>query len=559
MPSALSVRMGGYSIRASLISLSGKPDRLPDKARACYHQTELEWHNNMKKPPLHTTADPDLRRRAEIPPASQRDEALYNDPKDRNFLHEQQVHAVLDSFPDGCLLTGADGKICFANRGAEKLFGYPCEELLTLDISALVLLRVRGDHQQHLNEFFRRPQSRGMDTNGEMGGARKDGSEFPAKISLSPLWLNGEHMVIAVVHDMSELHSTHEAMRIAREFFENTFVAAPAGMAIADLEGRYIKVNPAMCKFVGYSEQELLTMTFMDITHPDDLASNLHFRQCLLDGKFPSFQLEKRYLHKDGREIWALMVVSTVGDKSGKPLYTIGQVLDINQLKRAEQALIESQQQLRSLSVRKEGLLEDERKHTAREVHDELGQLLTALKMDISLLRLRFGQDPTLLGKLDGMRSMAEEAFHVVRQVASNLRPAALDLGLVPAIEWLAKDFSQRWNISCDIDMCGDEIALDAVTATAVFRVVQESLLNVARHAHASEVTISLRCGNRLLLRVEDNGCGFDPSAVSKLPGLGLFGMRERIQALGGTLKIDSGPGMGTKLAIELPYVCEEV
>ncbi|MBI5921957.1 MAG: PAS domain S-box protein [Betaproteobacteria bacterium] len=508
----------------------------------------------MKKPPLPTTADHGLRRRAEIPLTNHRDEALRNDSKGRNFLHEPQVHAVLDTFPDSCLLTGADGRISFANRSAEKLFGYTREELLTLDISALVPPRVRGDHQQHLNEFFHRPQARGMDTKGEMGGVRKDGSEFPARISLSPLWLNGEQMVIAVVHDMSELHSTHEAMRIAREFFENTFVAAPAGMAIADLEGRYIKVNPAMCKFVGYSEQELLKMTFMDITHPDDLASNLYFRRCLLDGEFPSFQLEKRCLHKDGREIRALMGVSTVGDKSGKPLYTIGQVLDIDQLKHAEAALVESQRQLRSLSVHQEGLLEDERRHIAREVHDELGQLLTALKMDISLLRLHFGQDPSLLEKLDSMRTLAEEAFHVVRQVASNLRPAALDLGLAPAIEWLAKDFSQRWDISCNIDMCGDEIALDDVTATTVFRVVQESLLNVARHARANEVTISLQCGNRLLLRVEDNGCGFDPSAISKLPGLGLFGMRERIQALGGTLKIDSGSGMGTKLAIELPF-----
>lgn len=488
----------------------------------------------MKKPPLHTTADHDLS----------------NDAKVRNLLH---VHAVLDALPDGCLLTGADGKIYFANRGAEALFGYTQEELLALDIKTLMPLRVRAGHQQLLNEFVRHPQSRTMDTKGETGCARKDGSEFPAEISLSPLWLNGEQMVIVVVHDMSELHSTHEAMRIAREFFENTFVAAPASMAVADLDGRYIKVNPAMCKFVGHSEQELLKMTFMDITHPDDLAANCRFRQCLLAKEFPSFQLEKRCLHKDGREVWGLMVVSTVDDKNGKPLYTIGQMLDIDQQKRVEHALIESQQQLRSLSAHQKGALEEERKHIAHEVHDELGQLLTALKMDISLLRLRFGQDPALLEKIESMRVLAEKAIHVVRQVASNLRPAALDLGLVPAIEWLAKDFSQRRDISCDIDMSGDEIALDDVTATTVFRIVQESLTNVARHAQASKVTISLQHGEWLLLRVGDNGCGFDPSVVGKLPGLGLFGMRERIQSLGGTLKIDSEFGIGTTLAIELP------
>jgi len=508
----------------------------------------------MKKPPLHTTADDDLRCRAEVPTAIQPDVALHNESKARILLNELQVHAFLDAAPDGCLLTDVEGKIKFANRRAETLFAYTQEELLGLNIGALAPLRIRAGHQQRFNEFIRQPQSRTIDTKGKMGGARKDGSEFPAELSLIPLWLDSEQVVIVVVRDMSELHSTLDAMRIAREFFENTFVAAPVGMAIADLDGHYIKVNPAMCKFVGRSKQELLTMTFMDITHPDDLPANLRFRRDLLAREFPSFQLEKRYLHKDGREIWALMVVSTVEDKNGKPLYTIGQMLDIDQLKRAEQALIESRQQLRSLSVHQEGLLEEERKHIAREVHDELGQLLTALKMDISLLRLHFGQDPALLGKLESMRTLAERTIQVVRDVASNLRPAALDLGLVPAIEWLAKDFSQRWDISCNIDLSGDEIDMDDVTATTVFRVVQESLTNVARHAQASEVTISLQCGKRSLLRVKDNGCGFDPAVVRKLPGLGLFGMRERILALGGTLKIDSGSGIGTTLVIELPF-----
>ena len=519
---------------------------------ACYDRLEMGPHN-INKPPQQNADDHDSRQRDVGSRAQQPDGAPRDDAKTKDLSHALQVHAVLDAFPDGCLLTGADGKVHFANRSAETLFGYTREELLAMDIGALVPLRGPAGDQQQRSEFTAHPRSRAMDTKGEMGGARKDGSEFPAEISLSPLWLNGEQMGIAVIRDMSELHATTEAMRIAREFFENTFVAAPAGMAIADLDGRYIKVNPAMCKFVGYSEQELLAMTFMDITHADDLAPNFRFRQGLLAREFPSFQLEKRYLHKDGREIWALMVVSTVDDKNGKPLYTIGQMLEIDQLKRAEAALIESRQRLRSLSAHQESLLEEERKHIAREVHDELGQLLTALKMDISLLRLRFGQDPVLLEKLEGMRTLAERTIGVVRHVASNLRPAALDLGLVPAIEWLARDFSERWKLSCNLDLSGGEIALDDVTATTVFRVVQESLTNIARHAQASAVVISLRCGKRLRLRIEDNGCGFDPSVVRKLPGLGLFGMRERILALVGTLKIDSETGIGTTLAIELP------
>ena len=193
----------------------------------------------MKIPPLHATSDHQWR----------------NDADAQNLLHESQVHTLLNVSPDACLLTGTEGKINFANRRAETLFGYTREELLALDISTLVPLRIRAGHQQHLSEFVRNPQSRSMDTKGEMGGARKDGSEFPVEVSLSPIWLSGVQMVIAVVRDMSELHSTHEAMRIAREFFENTFVSAPGGMAITDLDGRYIKVNPAMCRFVAIPKE----------------------------------------------------------------------------------------------------------------------------------------------------------------------------------------------------------------------------------------------------------------------------------------------------------------
>jgi len=506
-----------------------------------------------KELPPHTNADHDSRLRAKPTLAKQRHKTPGIDRKDRDVLDEWQVHAVLEASPDGCLLTNADGKINFANRCAEIMFGYTRGELLALDINALLPLRVRADHQRYFDEFARNPQPRSLDTRGNIGSIRKDGSEFPIEISLSPVWIDGERMVIAVIRDVSELHSTYETMRIAREFFESTFVTAPVGMAITDLDGRYTKVNPALCKFIGYSEQELLTMTFLDITHPEDHASNIQSREDLLTMGLPSYEMVKRYIHKNGQEIWVLVVVSAVADKNGKPLYTIAQILDIDRFKRTEQALIKSRLQLRSLSVHQEGIVEDQRKRIAREVHDELGQSLTALKMDISLLRLRFGQDPLLLERLDGMRLLAEETIRVVRHVASNLRPVALDLGLTAAIEWLADDFSQRWNVLCNIDFSGDEIALGDMVATSVFRVVQESLANIARHAQASKVTISLQYGKSVVLRVADNGSGFDPTIVRNSPGLGLFGMRERVQAIGGTLKIYSEPGSGTTLTIKLP------
>jgi signal transduction histidine kinase len=181
---------------------------------------------------------------------------------------------------------------------------------------------------------------------------------------------------------------------------------------------------------------------------------------------------------------------------------------------------------------------------------------LTALKMDISLVRLRYGKNLELLGRVDEMRSLVDRTINVVRQVSSNLRPAALDHGLTPAIEWLAENFTKRWSIRCRLE-AGDgdsEIVLNDLQSTAVFRIVQESLTNIARHAQATEVVISLHTsGQRLKVIVKDDGQGFATEVVGKGRGFGLLGMRERVLALGGTLHIDSAPGKGTSVAIELP------
>ena len=183
-----------------------------------------------------------------------------------------------------------------------------------------------------------------------------------------------------------------------------------------------------------------------------------------------------------------------------------------------------------------------------------MGQLLTAIKLETSLIRLQADQDPRLLARTGAIDGLLAKAIHVVRHVASDLRPAALDLGLVPAIEWLIEDFVERYFIESRFDVLNEDINLDDTRATAVFRVVQESLTNVARHADASEVAVVLRQKDgQLSLSICDNGGGFDSALIRAQPGFGLMGMRERMLALGGTLHIDSRPGAGTTVVIQLP------
>ncbi|MFL9959337.1 histidine kinase [Paraburkholderia nemoris] len=227
---------------------------------------------------------------------------------------------------------------------------------------------------------------------------------------------------------------------------------------------------------------------------------------------------------------------------------------EIEERTRTQQELLESREQLRELSAHMEAIREEERKRIALEIHDELGQLLTALKIDVSLLKMRLGGDPEAKRKADDMRELVEKTIWMVRNVANHLRPAALNFGIVPALEWLVEDFSRRNGIPCQLRINGGEPALPDACATVVFRIVQASLTNILRHAGATRVDVALTSTAAALdLRVSDDGRGFDPATACSGNSYGLLGMRERARLIGGTMTIDSAAGTGTVIGIHIP------
>ena len=255
---------------------------------------------------------------------------------------------------------------------------------------------------------------------------------------------------------------------------------------------------------------------------------------------------------RDGSTFWATLTgrLATYRDE---PAIYLG-IRDITERKRIENVLVESREQLRQLSAHMEAIREEERKRIALEVHDELGQLLTALKMDVSLLKMRLSEAPELLKKVADMRELVERTIFVVRNVANHLRPAALNFGLLSALEWLSEDFTKRTGISCHLLAIGCEPVVSDTRATAVFRVVQESLTNVARHAGAKRVHVTVVSREEgLQIHVSDDGCGFDPAAAGKRDSYGLLGISERARLIGATLYIDSAPGCGTVISIDIP------
>ncbi|MFA7267844.1 MAG: PAS domain-containing sensor histidine kinase [Sterolibacterium sp.] len=313
------------------------------------------------------------------------------------------------------------------------------------------------------------------------------------------------------------------------------------------------EANPAFARMHGYTLEEITGKSILDLTAPESLTEAQG--HMVLGEVRNNYQFDSLHVHKDGHTFPVQIDITNIKDDADNFHCRIFGLRDISKHKEFEVALEKTREQLRSLSAYQEHLLEDERKRIAREVHDELGQKLIAMQMGLSNLRLRYGADPALQGKMEELHTLVEDTIDVVRHVASNLRPAALDLGLVHAIDWLAEDFSHRWDTRCRVETSGAEVELDDVVATTVFRVVQESLTNVSRHAQATEVDISLQCDKRhLQLLVRDNGRGFDPARVREEHGFGLLGMRERVLALGGRLHIDSMPGKGTTVTINLPF-----
>jgi signal transduction histidine kinase len=242
----------------------------------------------------------------------------------------------------------------------------------------------------------------------------------------------------------------------------------------------------------------------------------------------------------------------------GMPSGNIGVVRDITERKRAEDQLRGSREELRALAAHLQSVREEERGRIALEIHDELGQSLTVLKMDSSWLVKRLPENQKLLiEKTESMLKLIGDTIHKVRKISNDLRPGVLDnLGIIAAIEWQAKEFQGRSGTKCELNLIPEDIDLEGERSTAVFRIFQETLTNIARHANATEVNISLvqEAGN-LTLKVEDNGRGIKKEEISNPKSLGLLGMRERAILFGGEMKIIGLPGKGTTVTLRIPLL----
>jgi PAS domain S-box-containing protein len=354
--------------------------------------------------------------------------------------------------------------------------------------------------------------------------------------------------------DITERRDAEAALRESESRFRELVENAPVAIGISRL-GEADYRNRAHVRIFGYEDaRELAGLSFSDQIAPR-FRKEVTERALQRSRGLPAeAEFESVGLRKDGSEFpfrAAVMVMSLADGPA-----SVAFVADMTAQKDYEQKLEDSHLRLRSLASHLLSAREAERKSVAREIHDELGQLLTALKMDLRWIEKRLkSSDPGVLEKIRVTSGLANQAIEIVHRIASDLRPVMLDdLGLPAAIEWLGSEFARRTGISCNTEVAIHESRFGGNSATALFRIVQESLSNVGRHSRASHTSILLReTYGRLEVIIEDDGVGITAEQAAASTSLGLIGMRERVEGLGGELMVQGLKGKGTTVHVTIP------
>ncbi|MCU0635685.1 MAG: PAS domain S-box protein, partial [Gemmatimonadaceae bacterium] len=381
----------------------------------------------------------------------------------------------------------------------------------------------------------------------------------------SPVRIEGEYICLhtpdgriaghfGVQRDATARYRALEALRDSEARYEAAFRLSPFRLTINRLDdGRFLEVNDAFLADLRRTRDEVIGRTSVELgLWADPAMREQYIRRLKRDGTITD--LEFSGYERDGRrEITQLS--STIVELRGVPcVLTIAH--DVTERRLAEAEAAGSQRQLRALASRQQQTREDERRAVAREIHDELGQLLTGVKLDVAWVRAHLGPvSSRVADRMDAALDRIASAMDVVRRIATELRPAVLDdLGLVAALEWQVAQFTTLTGVQATSDFPDAEPPLPSEARTAVFRIVQEALTNVARHAGATAVHVALAYdATTLRVVVQDDGRGITIKELSNPHSLGLVGLRERALNAGGTLTIDGTPGGGTRVGLVLP------
>ncbi len=445
---------------------------------------------------------------------------------------EARFRVLAEQAADAFCLLDESSRIVEVNREACVTLGYTRDELLEMFVFDLVpSLTVEAEQRMYAQLELGRPVTL------EQRQRRKDGTTFPVEVRLGAIEFGGRRLFLRVARDRSQrekiLHALEQKHQQLRDVLDSMFIF----VGVFSKDGVILEVNRAPLEAAGLGRPEVIGKIFWETvwwshsTAAQERLQDIFVR--VAQGEI--VRRDEVIQTAKGGRMSVDMIFSPLRDASGEITQIVGSAADITERQRMETDLRASRGELRALAADLRTVREEEAKRLSREIHDQMGQALTGLQLDVTALREvvqrnRHDESEAVEARLEKMGQAIEDAIRTARRLASELRPAVLDdLGLSAAFEWQTREFEERAAIFCNLSLPAQDPAMSRDQATAMFRIFQEVLTNVARHAQATEVSVRFSAGaESTVLEVSDNGVGMERPAEAHLAGHGLLGMEER-------------------------------
>jgi PAS domain S-box-containing protein len=482
---------------------------------------------------------------------------------------EARLRGIFDNASEGILTVDATQQIVMINPAAAQLVGYRVDELLGRPLAMLIPERFREQHLRNLRALGESERtSVPMSTRPSLLALHASGREIPVEAAVSHVHIDGQRLFTVIFRDVTERMRNEDQLRAEKAKLDAALASMTDAVCIADSDGRLLQFNDAFVSFHRFASRAALPATrkaFVGLVELlDDQGQPLPVERRVLSralrGETVS-NLECQLRRSDTGERWiGSYSFAPIRDASGQIAGAVLVGRDVTAMRQMHAEVLASHVALRRLVAAQDKVQEEERKRVARELHDDLQQTLAAIKMDALAIGQQLQREPArvppMLAKID---ELASAAIASTRRIVNDLRPRMLEeLGLRPALEALATDFAQRTGIDCRLDIDADhddDAPIAPAVATCLYRVAQEGLNNVHKHAGARHVRIALGQGpqSRVRLRIADDGKGLSPADRQKRHSFGLVGMDERVRAVGGQLLLSSMAGDGMVIEVDVP------